>query len=183
MEDDFAPIEQSWSVGVGRQWGQYIDIVRARLSAHTDWSVVFNWRISPPGILFLTLWLSQFYNFIKDDQSNFCPIPANAQHESHLSFCARFSIRSRCRSASQLCLLAMAMKVSSPLLRRRAALRRWLPCSTAERTLCKRFFTDPYTRSVALTCVTGGFWEVSQKTNFSKIEKKLKWTYDSSCSY
>ena len=51
MEEDFAPIKHSWSVGVGRQSGQYIYIVRARLSAHTDWSAEFNWR----KIVFYTL--------------------------------------------------------------------------------------------------------------------------------
>jgi len=40
-------MEHSWSVGVGRQSGQYIYIVQARLSAHTDWSAEFNWRRSP----------------------------------------------------------------------------------------------------------------------------------------
>ena len=51
MEDDSAPIEHSWSVSaVGKiEPVQYTYIVvMARLSAHTDWSAVFNWRITHP---------------------------------------------------------------------------------------------------------------------------------------
>ena len=43
QEGRSAPIELSWSVVVGRKSGPYDIDVLARLSAHTDWSAVFNW--------------------------------------------------------------------------------------------------------------------------------------------
>ena len=60
QEGGSAPIELSWSVGEGRKSGRYNIDVLDRLSAHTDWSAVFNWRkivfhIPPPVTLYLTL--------------------------------------------------------------------------------------------------------------------------------
>jgi len=60
---DSAPIEHSWSVGVGRKLGPYNIVLLARLSAHTDWSAGFNWHrivfyTTPPPlclVLYLTL--------------------------------------------------------------------------------------------------------------------------------
>ena len=48
MEDDFATIEHSWSVGVARQSGQYIYIVRAQLSAHTYTDQLLSIGADPP---------------------------------------------------------------------------------------------------------------------------------------
>ena len=69
MEDDSAPIEHSWLVSMARKSGQYNFIVPARLSAHTDWSAVFNGRrivfhTPPPPITLyciykiITLWFA-----------------------------------------------------------------------------------------------------------------------------
>ena len=73
LEDDFAPIEHSWSVGVGRQSGQYIYTVRARLSAHTDWSAEFNWRrstlLSHSIYKLITLWCVQFVLFVPEGKA------------------------------------------------------------------------------------------------------------------
>ena len=61
---EYAPIEHSWSVGVGRKSCPYNLDVLARLSAHPDWSAVFYWRKTvfhtPPVTLYIgklfTLW-------------------------------------------------------------------------------------------------------------------------------